>query len=113
LLTDALAHEGDIGVQKQSQLAVSYLRAVGQAPLPVAIERLHEFFEQTSGLRDPSLVKDHYSLKQLDVVEALILTMTSETFTMDRAARAWLDDEEFLIRRRIHRDVRQAIEQKG
>jgi hypothetical protein len=109
LLTQALAHEGDTGVQKQTQLSVAYLRAVGQGPLAIAIERFKEYFEQTSGMRETTIVADSYSLKQLEVVETLVLLMTSDNFAMDRAARAWLDDEEFLIRRRIHADVRAAL----
>jgi hypothetical protein len=102
-------HEGHVGTQRQTLLGVAYLHAVGQGPLTTSIERFHEFFANTTGVRDNATVNTHYSLKQLDVVEALVLTMTSESFTMDRSARGWLDDEEYLIRRRIHRDVRAAI----
>ena len=45
---------------------------------------------------------------RLTVVEALILALVSEEFTVDRAARRWLDDDEFLVRRRIHRDMHAA-----
>jgi hypothetical protein len=113
LLTDDVGEEGHVAAAHQTLLAVSYLHAVGQAPLTQALGRFREFFELTSGIRDHALtVTSHYSLKQLDVVESLIQTITNDQFTMDRSAKAWLDDEEFLIRRRIHRDVRQALEQK-
>ena len=112
LLSEDHAHEGHLGARAQTLLGVSYLQAVGQAPLKTAMERFREFFEHTTGVRDNTTVNSHYSLKQLDVVEALVQMMTSDTFTMDRSARTWLDDEEYLIRRRIHRDVRQALEHK-
>lgn len=112
LLSEDHAHEGHLGARAQTLLGVSYLQAVGQAPLKVAMERFREFFEHTTGVRDNTTVNSHYSLKQLDVVEALVQMMTSDTFTMDRSARTWLDDEEYLIRRRIHHDVRQALEHK-
>ncbi|MEZ6127009.1 MAG: hypothetical protein R3C49_28155 [Planctomycetaceae bacterium] len=92
--------------KKQTDLAMAYIGAVGQAPLQEASERLNDLFENLTGVHEAAFVKSHYSLKQLDIVEALIQTIVSDSFTMDQASLRWLDDEEFLIRRRIHRDLR-------
>ena len=39
--------------------------------------------------------------------------MVSDDFTMGTQARRWLDDDEFLVRRRIHRDMDQAMVHTG
>jgi hypothetical protein len=43
----------------------------------------------------------------------MMLALVSEDFTLDREARKRLDDDEFLVRRRIHRDVREAMAKAG
>jgi hypothetical protein len=40
------------------------------------------------------------------VVEAMVLAAVSDDFTLGADARRWLDDDEYLIRRRVHADVR-------
>ncbi|MFO0977445.1 MAG: hypothetical protein U0996_13675 [Planctomycetaceae bacterium] len=110
LLGGSLMQEGHVGAKKQTDLAISYISAVGQAPLQEAIERLQDLFQHLTGVRDGQTVSSHYSLKHLDIVEALVQTIISDGFTMDRNSQRWLDEEEFLIRRRIHRDVRKLME---
>jgi len=39
----------------------------------------------------------------------MMLALISDDFTLDPEARKRLDDDEFLVRRRIHRDVREAL----
>ena len=109
LLGKKLVAEGHVGAKKQTDLAVSYIRAVGQAPLDEAVARLNELFDKLAGIHDSATVNTHYSLKQLDIVDALVQTIVSDSFTMNKESQRWLDDEEFLIRRRIHKDVRQMM----
>jgi cellulose synthase operon protein C len=79
---------------------------VGEAPLEAAFARWEELFAHLDGIHDANVVNTHYSLKILDIVEALVLTMVSEGFQTDKASQRWLDEEEYLIRKRIHADVR-------
>jgi cellulose synthase operon protein C len=106
LLEGTLLAEGHVGAMKQTQLAVAYVQAVGEAPLESAFARWEELFAQLDGIHDANVVNTHYSLKILDIVEALVLTMVSEGFQTDKASQRWLDEEEYLIRKRIHADVR-------
>ena len=46
------------------------------------------------------------TVAKLDVVESVVLAVVSDDFTLGTQARRWLDDDEFLVRRRIHRDLR-------
>ncbi len=109
LLRGTLRKDGHVGIKKQVDLACSYIRAVGQAPIDDAIGRFNELFEVLDGIHDSAIVNTHYSLKQLDIVDALIGSIASESFAMNKESQRWLDDEEFLIRRRVHREVREMM----
>ncbi|MGL4551609.1 MAG: hypothetical protein ACRC33_10510, partial [Gemmataceae bacterium] len=101
---------GDQLPREQTQLAGAYARAVGQAPVEVAQKRLEEVFRSLKNIKDTYTTSTHFSVSQLDVVENVVLAVVSDDFTMGTQARRWLDDDEFLVRRRIHRDVRAAME---
>ncbi|MFQ3592907.1 MAG: hypothetical protein SNJ82_06915 [Gemmataceae bacterium] len=101
---------GDLPPREQTQLAKSYAYAVGQAPVEVAQKRLEEIFKVLKNVKDTYTTSTHFSVSQLDVVEAVVLAVVSDDFTMGTQARRWLDDDEFLVRRRIHRDVHLAME---
>jgi hypothetical protein len=101
--------QGDLPAREQTQLAQEYARAVGQAPVEVAQKRLEEIFKSLKGIKDTYTTSTHFSVSQLDVVEAVVLAVVSDDFTMGTQARRWLDDDEFLVRRRIHRDLRSVM----
>lgn len=41
------------------------------------------------------------------------LAVSGDDFAMGAAARRWLDDDEYLVRRRIHRDTRKSLGEAG
>jgi hypothetical protein len=98
--------QGDLPAREQTQLAVSYVGAVGEAPVEVAQRRLEEVFRQLKGIKDTYTTSSHFSVSQLDVAEAVVLAIAGDNFGMGTQARRWLDDDEFLVRRRIHKDLR-------
>ena len=83
-------------------------RAVGHAPVPVAQKRLEEVFRSVGGVHDFFTTSPYFSVSQLDVIETIVRTVTSDDFTLGTQGRRWLDEDEFLIRRRIHSDVKSA-----
>lgn len=108
----------------QIRLACDYVECLGQAPIEQAMARLHLLFSVESGSRDPAskganfrltrisdnfTTNTHYSLSQIDLLEAMVKGLVGENVQLDRDSRRWLDDDEFLVRRRIHRDVRAAV----
>ncbi len=95
------------------KVGCAYLTALGQAPMEFALERCHEFFGKVEGVYDNYTTTTHYSLSRFNVVEAMMLALVSDDFTLDPQARKRLDDDEYLVRRRIHRDVREAMAQAG
>jgi hypothetical protein len=97
----------------QAELARAYLTALGQAPTAFALARIMEFFRKIEGVYDVWVTQSHFSLTRFMVVEAMMLALVSDDFALDPAARKRLDDDEYLVRRRIHRDVRAAMTQAG
>jgi hypothetical protein len=57
-------------------------------------------------VRDCFWTNNYYSQSQLRLIEAIVLAVVSDDFTLGAAARRWLDDDEYLVRRRIHKDYR-------
>jgi hypothetical protein len=97
----------------QTQLACAYATALGQAPLEVSMPRLLEMFRKVNGVQDAYTTNSHYSLSRLDVIEAAILALVTDDFKVSPEARRWLDDDEFLVRRRIHHTMRIALGNAG
>ncbi len=95
-----------------SQLACTYAATAGQAPIEAARQRLEELFTKLPPIRDALTTQSHYYLLHLNVVEAVVLAVVSDDFTTGSSARRWLDDDEYLVRQRIHRDLR-ALKEKS
>jgi hypothetical protein len=105
----------DMTPKDQTGLACSYAAAVGQAPVEVAQKRLEEIFDKQKGIKgvkDTYTTASHFSVSQLDVVESVVMAVVSDDFTMGTQARRWLDDDEYLVRRRIHRDLRTVMDRQ-
>jgi hypothetical protein len=101
-----LLFKADLPYKDQTLLACTYAATLGQAPVESAQKRLEELFQNLKGVRDTYTTNRYYSLYQLKVVEAVVLAVVSDDFTLGANARRWLDDDEFLVRRRIHKDLR-------
>ena len=109
----ALLLTGDLPPIEQTALACGYARSLGQVPPEQALPRFDELFNRLERIHDTFTVGSHYSLSRLDVIEAVVLTLASDEFTLGEGGRRWLEDDEYLVRRRIHRDVRDALGQEA
>ncbi len=106
---------GDLQNVEQKNLACAYLNAVSQAPAEEAIARVQELFivnkrgtRKLPRIGDNMTTSSHFSISQLDLVESAVLSLVSEDFALNADTRRWLDEDEFIVRSRIHRDVRDA-----
>jgi hypothetical protein len=103
----AVLFEAKLKPKEQTALACAYIGSLGQAPLGTALRRLDDLFRRLELIHDPpSATNSHFALSQLDVVETVVRTVVNEDFTLGPAVRRLLDEDEYLIRRRIHRDLR-------
>ena len=55
-----------------------------------------------------ALVRPAGPYTALDVVESVVMAIAGDEQTLGANARRWLDDDEFIVRRRIHRDFQAA-----
>ncbi|MHB1426087.1 MAG: hypothetical protein ACYC3I_23230 [Gemmataceae bacterium] len=103
----AILFGGELTQAKQRRdLACAYARTVGQATPTVALARLEEIFTHLKNYRDTFTTSSHFSVVQMDLIEAVILAVASEDFMQGTQARRWLDEDEYLVRQRIHADVK-------
>lgn len=103
---------GELTQAKQRRdLACAYARTVGQAPPALALIRLEEIFTHLKNYRDTFTTSAHFSVVQLDLMEAMVLAVVSDDFTQGSQVRRWLDEDEYLVRQRIHGDVRNLLAQ--
>jgi hypothetical protein len=97
----------------QTALACAYAAALGQAPLKTALERLDQLFAELGRIHFKHTTNSHYSLAVLAVVEAVVRAVADDDFAVGSRARRWLDEDEYLVRRRIHRDLSAFMGQTG
>jgi hypothetical protein len=87
---------------ERTDLACHYVRALGHGPAALANERLTELFVQLAGdFQSPAV-------RPLRLVDTIVRTIASVDFSLDPEVRRWLAEDEFAVRRRIHRDLQTA-----
>jgi hypothetical protein len=101
----ALLFRGQLQGREQTLLACAYAATLGQAPAALSLNAITELFQKLPRISDTFTTNSHYCLSELDLVETVVLAVVTEDFAMGATARRWLDDDEFLVRRRIHRDL--------
>ncbi|MDB5308266.1 MAG: hypothetical protein JWO38_2468 [Gemmataceae bacterium] len=98
-----------------TELARAYVTALGQGPSETGLPRITELFRKM----DPGKITNTlttascYSRLHLNLVEDVILAVVSDEFALGPAGRRWLDDDEYLVRRRIHGDMKRERERSG
>ncbi len=102
-----LAAPGDD--RNHTELAIAYAGALGSAPPRIALGRLEEIFQRLDRITLTGSTNRYYSLKMLELIDAVVRAVVTEDFTLSPAVRGWMDDDEFLIRRRLHRDMTQVL----
>lgn len=102
-------------VQPFTRLCRAYASALGQSPADFGMPRIAELFT----IVDPAKVTNtftsapYYSRLHLNLIEDVVLAIVSDDFSLGHAGQRWLDEDEHLVRRRIHRDLRELIRDTG
>ncbi len=105
--------EGRLPSTEQTKLACAYAATLAQAPVEEALQHVEELFRNLKNVSDTFTVNTHYALSQLRVVEAVVMAVVNDEFTVGTEMHRWLDDDEFLVRRRIHRDMKAVLGGEG
>lgn len=105
----------DLPPKEYTQLARAYVSALGHGPCDLGIQRITELFRkmERGRLTNPFTTGMYYSRFHLNIVEDVILAVVSDEFALGPAGRQWLDDDEYLVRRRIHADMKRHLEKSG
>jgi hypothetical protein len=106
-----LLFDGELEKHEKTPLACAYVATLAWAPVELALVAIDELLERLEGIFDNYDTKSHFSVSKLAVVEATVLAVVTEEFAMGQVARRWLEDDEYLVRRRIHQDVQAALGQ--
>jgi hypothetical protein len=97
----------------RTELAIAYAEALGFAPPRIALGRLEEIFQLLERISTTGSTNRYFTLKPLQLIDAVVLSVITEEFALGPVVRGWLDDDEFLIRRRIHRDMAAVLNADG
>ncbi len=99
----------ELPAAQQTALALAYAATLGQAPVRVALGRLEEMFQRLEGIWVGGSTNAYYCLKPLILVETAVRAIVSEEFTLGPQVRAWLDADEFAVRRRIRDELKAVL----
>jgi hypothetical protein len=102
---DALFYTKTDDLPQRTAVAVAYAEALGFAPAGIALGRLEELFQRLTGVTVQGSTNCYFTLHPLRLIDTVVRAVVTDEFTLGPAVRAWLDGDEFLIRRRIHRDM--------
>jgi hypothetical protein len=87
------------------ELTRALAQAYSQAPLGNALGGIAELSGQLRDITDSFGTNSHYCLSVLHFVESLVLGITSDDLALGEVGRRFVEDDEHLIRRRLHRDL--------
>ena len=102
-----------ISPQPFARIAQAYVCALAQGPVDEALSRIEEMFQKMAEMPNGFTTQHWYSRLHLLVVEEVVRTMVSDNFALSETARRFLDDDEYLVRRRIHGEMRKLLAQSG
>jgi cellulose synthase operon protein C len=108
-----LLFSGPLVFHEKNPLSWTYAATLGQAPVEVSLPKFMELFPRIGRIWEVQETRHCFSQSQLNLIETVVLAMVSDDFVLGQNARRWLDEDEFLVRRRIHRDVREGLAHAG
>ena len=101
-------------VAQVAKLVQHYVTALGQGPVEDALNRIEELFTKTLGpIANGFTTASHFSRLHLNIIEDVVRSLVSDNIALGDQARRWLDDDEYLVRRRLHADMKRRLAQSG
>ena len=100
LLPELASAPGDYQILLR-ELAVALSRSTpGQA-----IAGARSLMERLATTTDTMSTNSHFCVSVIQLMEAVVLSLASEDLALSEWARRWLEEDEHLLHRRIHRDL--------
>jgi hypothetical protein len=104
-----LAPKQEMKPQPLCKLAQAYVAAAGAGPAEDALARVEELFQRLDKVPNSFTTASHFSLLHLTVIEDAVLALAGDGGGVGEETRRWLDEDEYVVRRRIHRDMGEAL----
>jgi hypothetical protein len=89
--------------------AFDYVAALAHAPPRLALGRLEELFQRLDRITTAGATARYFALTPLELIDRAVSAVVTDEFNLGPAVRRWLDDDEFVTRRRIARDLDAAL----
>ncbi|MFP2927324.1 hypothetical protein ACLESO_19430, partial [Pyxidicoccus sp. 3LG] len=86
-------------------LSRSLAGALAHAPVDVALPGLARLSEGLPSVTDSYNTNSHFCLSVVELADSLVLGHVEVAQGTGERTRSWLDEDEFLVRRRIHREL--------
>src|SRR5262245_644446 len=102
-----------IQAQQLTKIVQAYISALGQGRVNEALDSIEDLFGVLERLPNTFTTAAFYSRLHLNVVEDVVRSLISDNMALGDQARRWLDDDEYLVRRRIHGDMKKLLAQSG
>lgn len=99
--------------QQLADLVRTYITALGQGPVDEALNRIEHLFKHLEKMPNTYTTATHFSRLHLNIVEEVVRSLVSDNMALGDQAKRWLDDDEYLVRRRIHGDMRKLLASHG
>jgi hypothetical protein len=110
---DRLFLAGNLNDARRTSLALAYAETLGFTPSRIAHGRLEELFQRLSGVKVEGATNRYFTLRPLQLVDTVVRAVVTDEFALGASVRGWLDDDEFLIRGRVHRDLTAILREQG
>ncbi len=106
---DRLFVTGIPDVRERTATAVTYAVALGHVQPRLALGRLEELFQRLDKVTVDGATARYYALKPLELIDAAISAVVTDEFALGPQVRGWLDDDEFQLRKRITKQLAEAV----
>jgi cellulose synthase operon protein C len=100
-----LGRESGLIIADRLRLTRALAQALSHASTEVALPGLLRVAQQLSWMTDSYNTNSHFCLSLVDFADALVLGHVGDDLTLNETTRRFLDEDEYLVRRRVHRDV--------
>jgi len=112
---EILNSSSDFKTHDFSKLCETYIGVLGQCPADVGMTRMIDLFQTIDPARTTNTFTSGaiYSRLHLSMIEAVASAIVSEDSALGQAGKRWLDEDEHLVRQRIHNDVRNFVAKSG
>ncbi len=102
---------GTMPLSERTALALGYAATLSCIPVRLALERYANLFRDLKKVSVNGW-NTHYTLQPLQLIDTVVLAVVSDEFTLGPAVRSWLDDDEYLLRQRIHTELKELMDQQ-